>query len=334
MKANTACGKPATELRSIHLERVQRKMAMVNLALPTAGAALAIYLGISTTFYVSMAWLWAAMHLATMLGITAGFHRLAAHRSFSAIVPVKTILLGLGSMASQGPPVYWVSNHRRHHEFSDQPGDPHSPVNQRETAGILSSVKGLVHAHMGWLLSEPITNPMRYSRDLLKDPAVMRVNRNYQLWVLAGLLAPAALGVLILRSAQGGLLGFLWGGLLRVFTVHHTTWCINSLTHAIGQRPFATADNSRNLAWLSLASAGESWHNGHHAFPTSARFGLEWWQLDLGYLLIAGLGMLGLAKDIRIPGQVRIDSFGQRNPADPAPATNTEKEYFHAIQND
>jgi stearoyl-CoA desaturase (delta-9 desaturase) len=160
---------------------------------------------------------------------------------------------------------------------------------------------GFWHSHVGWMFDGDITNPVRYSKDLLRDPAVNRLNRLYLLWVLVGLTLPAALVAAATRSWTAAIDTLLWAGFVRVFTVHHATWAVNSVTHLWGSSPFRSADRSVNVAWLAVPTAGESWHNCHHAFPGSARFGLAWWQLDLGYVLIWTLARLGLARDVRQP---------------------------------
>jgi stearoyl-CoA desaturase (delta-9 desaturase) len=241
------------------------------------------------------------MHFASMIGITVGFHRYGAHRSFDCGSVTRSVLVALGSMAAQGPLVHWVSNHRRHHQFSDKAGDVHSPW-QPEHGGV----RGFWHAHLGWMFKADVTNPVRYSRDLLQDPALMRMNRAYVRLVLLGLVGPALLVLAWTSSVDAAIDTLLWAGFVRIFVAHHVTWCINSVAHLRGSRMFRSPDNSVNVAWLAVPSAGESWHNGHHAFPGSARFGYAWYQIDLGYLLIRLLEAARLASGVNRPSQAAI----------------------------
>jgi stearoyl-CoA desaturase (delta-9 desaturase) len=234
----------------------------------------------------------------TGLGITVGFHRLFTHRSFKTAAPLRVLLAVLGSAAVEGPVIEWVSNHRQHHHFSDQPGDPHSP-HVGHGAGWRGALRGLAHAHVGWILrGGAIADRERYAPDLLADPITSFVDRTFLAWVLAGLALPFALGFALTGSLAGGLTGLLWGGAVRIFLLHHSTFSINSLCHFFGRRRFETDDESRNLSWLALPTFGEAWHNNHHAFPTSARHGLTRWQPDPSAWAIRGLELTGLAWDV------------------------------------
>jgi stearoyl-CoA desaturase (Delta-9 desaturase) len=238
----------------------------------------------------------------TGLGITVGFHRLLTHRSFKTSAPMRALLAILGSAAIEGPVIEWVANHRKHHQFSDVPGDPHSP-HVDHGGGWRGALGGLFHAHVGWILGgDELASEERYAKDLLADPVVRMVDRTFVLWVLAGLAFPFGLGLLLSGSLDGGLTGLLWGGAVRIFFLHHATFSINSLCHTFGRRTFTTGDESRNLLWLAVPTLGEAWHNNHHAFPTSARHGLRWWQLDPSAWLIAALERTGLVWDV-----IRID---------------------------
>ena len=238
-------------------------------------------------------------YLLSVLGITVGFHRHFTHRAFAAGPATRFTLGMLGSMAAQGPLTHWVSNHRRHHSFSDREGDPHSPyVNGMQ---VQQGLRGFLHAHMGWTLDPQITNSVAFSRDLLRDPVATMVNRTYYLWVLACLIAPFAIGGALTQSSLGAVSGLLWGGLVRLFLSYHATNSINSLTHLLGSRPFETRDESRNNAWLVLPTLGEGLHNNHHAFPGSALFGHRWWHFDLGGWIILGFERIGLVWDVRRP---------------------------------
>jgi stearoyl-CoA desaturase (Delta-9 desaturase) len=230
---------------------------------------------------------------------------------------VRALLAVFGSMAVEGPVIEWVATHRKHHRFSDHSGDPHSP-HVDQPPGWRGTLRGLAHAHVGWMFrGKDMANPRRYAKDLLADRDLRFISRTFPLWVAVGLAVPFGLGLALSGSLAGGLTGLLWGGLVRVLLLHHMTFSINSLCHVFGRRPFATDDESRNLAWLAPFAFGEAWHNNHHAFPTSARHGLGRRQLDMSAWLIAGLERSHLAWDV-----VRISPGRQRAKLDPAaPAT-------------
>jgi stearoyl-CoA desaturase (Delta-9 desaturase) len=243
-------------------------------------------------------------YMLTGLGVTVGFHRLFTHRSFKTRMPIRVVLAALGSAAVEGPLIEWVSNHRMHHRFSDRPGDPHSPhVDQGDGhehgSGWRGALRGLLHAHVGWLLrSDHRASPERYAPDLLADPVMRWMDRLFPLLAVLGLALPFGAGVALTGSVVGGLLALLWGGAVRIMILHHATFSVNSLCHYFGRRRFDTGDESRNLAWLALPTFGEAWHNNHHAFPTSAHHGLTRRQLDISGSLIDLLERLGLAWDV------------------------------------
>ena len=246
--------------------------------------------------------LFAGMYLLTGLGITVGFHRHLTHRSFKTHPWLRGTLGILGSAAIEGPVISWVADHRKHHAFSDEEGDPHSPhVGHGE--GVWAQFKGFFHAHVGWLfIHTQRGNKQRFAPDLIEDPVVSFIDRTFLLWAILGLLVPFALGWIIGGTLVAGLTALLWGGLVRVFVLHHFTYSINSLCHTFGRQPFDTKDESRNLAWLAPFTFGEAWHNNHHAFPTSAVHGIRKWQFDPSAWLIAALEKLGLVWDVvRIP---------------------------------
>jgi stearoyl-CoA desaturase (Delta-9 desaturase) len=240
----------------------------------------------------------AITYFLTGVGITVGFHRLLTHRSFRTSAAVRGVLAALGSAAVEGPVIEWVSQHRMHHAHSDRQGDPHSPHVGHGT-GWRGAMHGLAHAHVGWLFAmKGVANERRYAPDLLADRAIGFVDRTFPVWVLAGLALPFGLGVALTGTVVGGLTGLLWGGAVRMFCMHHATFSINSLCHFFGRQPFATDDESRNLAWLALPTLGESWHNNHHAFPTSASHGMGHWQIDPSAAVIWMLERTGLAWDV------------------------------------
>ncbi len=247
----------------------------------------------------------------TGLGITVGFHRLLTHRSFKTKPWLRGTLAAMGSAAIEGPVISWVADHRKHHAFADQHGDPHSP-HVDHGVGWRGALRGLAHAHVGWLFIHTQRGAKdRYAPDLLADPVVRFVDRTFVLWVTLGLLLPFGLGWAIGGSLVAGLTGMLWGGLVRMLVLHHATYSINSLCHFFGRRRFDTDDESRNLLWLAPLTFGESWHNNHHAFPTSARHGLRPWEIDISAMVIRGLEAVGLAWDVnRVPPERQLAKAG------------------------
>jgi stearoyl-CoA desaturase (delta-9 desaturase) len=240
----------------------------------------------------------AAMYLLTAAGVTVGFHRLLTHRSFQIAKPLEYLFAVLGSMAVQGPTIAWVADHRKHHAHTDEDGDPHSPhVGCGD--GVRGVLAGLWHAHTGWLLSTQGRADWKlYARDLCEDPGMRVVNRSFVPLVALGLALPAVAGYLVGGTLVGAATGLLWGGLVRVFFVHHVTWSVNSVCHFVGSRRFDTDDRSTNVFWLALPSLGESWHHNHHAFPRSAVHGLRRWELDPSALIIGAMERLGLARNV------------------------------------
>jgi stearoyl-CoA desaturase (Delta-9 desaturase) len=250
------------------------------------------------------------MYVLTGFGVTVGFHRMLTHRAFKTTPLVRGILTVLGSAAIEGPAISWVADHRKHHAFSDKPGDPHSP-HVDHGSGWRGALRGLAHAHVGWLfLHTNRGRRTRYAPDLLADPVVSAIDRRFVLCVTGGLLAPLFLGWAFGGTLRDAFTGLLWGGAVRVLVLHHATYSINSLCHFFGRRRFATKDESRNLLWLSFFTFGEAWHNNHHAFPTSAAHGLRRWEFDPSAWVISGLEKLGLAWDVvRIPRERQESKF-------------------------
>jgi stearoyl-CoA desaturase (Delta-9 desaturase) len=241
------------------------------------------------------------MYVLTVLGIGVGFHRLFTHRAFETTRIVQFILAVLGSMAVQGPLLKWVAMHRRHHQFSDRPEDPHSPHHQGH--GVLGLLRGLWHAHLGWLFQKDPDDLDRYNKDLRESRMLRIVSALFVEWTALGLFLPALLGGLLTQSWAGVWSALLWGGLVRVFLVHHVTWSINSVCHLWGLRPYRSEDESRDNVVFGVLALGEGWHHSHHTFPTSARHGLRWWQLDASYGVIRGLELLGLAWNVKVPSK-------------------------------
>ncbi len=262
-------------------------------------------------------------YVATGLGITIGYHRLFTHRAFATIWPVKALLAVLGSMAVQGSLVRWVATHRRHHQHSDETDDPHSP--NRFGHGFRSVLAGWWHAHVGWMFLADAPDLYRYAKDIEADRTLNLISRWFGGWVALGLLIPAVAGGLWTGTWTGALLGFLWGGVVRVFLVQHVTFSINSVCHLWGRRPFRSRDESRNNAIFGVLAFGEGWHNNHHAFPTSARHGLAWWQFDLSYVIIRMMAWVGLATSVKVPSSNAIRALRATSdePAEATPAPST-----------
>jgi stearoyl-CoA desaturase (delta-9 desaturase) len=238
------------------------------------------------------------MYLLTAIGITVGYHRLLTHRSFQTSKPVEYGFAVLGSMAVQGPPLAWVADHRKHHAHTDEEGDPHSP-HVGYDGGVRGVMAGLWHAHTGWLFStQGRADWKRYAADLYEDRGMRRISRGFPWLVLATLAIPTLAGYLVSGTLVGALTGLLWGGLVRIFFVHHVTWSVNSVCHFLGTRRFDVDDRSTNVFWLAIPSLGESWHHNHHAFPRSAVHGLKRWELDPSALIISTMEKLGLARNV------------------------------------
>ncbi|HEX3657993.1 MAG TPA: acyl-CoA desaturase [Pirellulales bacterium] len=278
--------------------RLQQWLTLVMVIAPVLGVVLAIIMlwgrgvdGLDVMLLVGM-------YVATVLGVEVGLHRHFSHRAFQTFPWMRAGLGVFGSMAAQGPVLFWASVHRRHHAYSDREGDPHSP--RAQGAGWRGRLRGLWHGHLGWLFQFEVTDLAAYAPDLLRDRLVFNLSYLYPIWVLLGLLLPAVLGGVISGSWVGAATGCLWGGLVRVFLVHHATWSVNSLCHTFGSRPFRTRDQSTNNPWLMLSSLGGSWHNNHHAFPHAALNSLRWWQLDPSGWLIQLLRAVGLVWDVRV----------------------------------
>jgi stearoyl-CoA desaturase (Delta-9 desaturase) len=292
----------ADDIQITEHETLDRVATGTVTAVPFIGLGLVVW----QTWAEALRWsdfvVFAIMYLATGLGVTVGFHRLLTHRSFQTKPWLRATFAALGSMAIEGPVISWVADHRKHHAFSDQEGDPHSPHAGHE-GGFRGALRGLLHAHVGWLfIHTQRANKERYAPDLMKDPQIRFVERTFLWWALGGLALPFVLGGLIGGSWHSAWTGLLWGGLIRVLLLHHVTYSINSLCHFFGRRRFDTGDESRNLAWLAPLSLGEAWHNNHHAFPTSAAHGMRRWELDPSAAVIWGLEKSGLAWDVkRVP---------------------------------
>jgi stearoyl-CoA desaturase (delta-9 desaturase) len=281
-----------------NMTRLQRNGNIAAVVVPFLAFVIAIpLLWNSVVGWTDLA-IFAGVYLASALGVTVGFHRMLTHRAFETYRPVKYLFAALGSMAVQGPVIGWVADHRKHHAFTDEEGDPHSP-HLGHGDGLFGHLKGLWHAHVGWLWDEQGTAQKRkFAPDLLEDRGMRFINRWFLGFVALSLLLPFGLGLAITGTLAGGLTALLWGGFVRIFLVHHITWSINSICHFFGRRRFDLEDESTNVAWLALPSLGESWHHNHHAFPRSAEHGLRWYEIDVSGLIIRAMDRLGLAWNV------------------------------------
>jgi len=254
--------------------------------------------------------LFVAMYYISCLGVTVGYHRHFTHGSFKAKRWLQVGLAVLGSTAMQGPLLHWVADHRRHHAFSDKEGDPHSPW--LFGTSPLAVVRGFWHAHMGWLFNRDLSNPRRFVPDLLADRTMVRVSKLFWLWTGIFLVLPGIIGGLLTWSWWGAVTGLFWAGLVRVSFLHHVTWAVNSVCHMIGSRPFASRDKAANFWPMAILSAGESWHNLHHADPTSARHGVLRGQIDMSARVIWVFEKLGWAWNVRWPTPQRLAKLAAR----------------------
>jgi stearoyl-CoA desaturase (delta-9 desaturase) len=283
----------AATLPDLGAERGERLVAAGMLAIPTAGIvaalAMAACFGVSR---VALA-LFAAFYIVTMAGVEIGLHRYFSHRSFKCSPAVRLALGIAGSMAGQGPVLFWAATHRRHHRYSDTEADPHAPLGHGFAA--------FRRAHLGWLFEPHRYEPGREAPDLVRDSATVTAQRHYLTWFGLGLAAPALLGLAATGTGYGALESLLWGGLVRVFAVHHATWSVNSLCHLVGAQPWRSRDGSRNIALLALPTLGGAWHNNHHAFPASATTSLAPRQIDPSWWLIRAAEAVGLVWDVRRP---------------------------------
>ncbi|MGI8972735.1 MAG: acyl-CoA desaturase [Gaiella sp.] len=261
---------------------------------------------------VALSWIDVALfvlfYILCGLGTTVGFHRLFTHRSFETTKWLRATFAILGSMTMQGPVTQWVTDHRRHHALSDQEGDPHSPHAGRGE-GAWAAVKGFAHAHVGWLFhAKGMERGDHYGRDLYEDRLIRRIDKMYFVWVVLTFGLPFLLGYL--AGGFSWALGFqalVWAGAIRIFAYQHATFAVNSICHMFGKRSYRSRDESRNNGWVAALTFGEGWHNNHHAFPASARHGLDPGQLDAAWWTIRGLERLGLAWNVRLPGSEQRD---------------------------
>ncbi|MFY9265231.1 MAG: fatty acid desaturase [Solirubrobacterales bacterium] len=308
------------------MSKLEQRITVTAVVLPFIGFLVAIVLLWGGAVDALDLGLFALMYFISAMGVTVGYHRLLTHRSFETRKQIRAALAIAGSMSVQGAPIHWVADHRKHHDFSDEIGDPHSPHTHGKPGwrGILG---GWWHSHMGWLFSrDERASASRYARDLKSDPTIVWVDKHFFSWVLLGLAIPFVLGFALSGGEIGAALtGMLWGGFVRIFLQHHATWSVNSICHMYGKQPFEVEDQSTNNWAVALVSMGEGWHHNHHAFPTSAKHGLLGRQFDPSYLFIKGLEKTGLAWNVRRPTDEQVQRKLRPNFEDrrPAPATDS-----------
>jgi stearoyl-CoA desaturase (Delta-9 desaturase) len=284
--------------------RTERYANLAGVVVPFVGVVVAIVLLWNHGVDAIDLGIMGAMYLVTAVGITVGYHRLLTHRAFRTYPWLERTFAVMGSLSVQGSVLDWVADHRKHHAHTDVEGDPHSPH-----VGHGSGLRGLLYAHMGWLLeTQGQSDWKKYASELYEDPSMRKIGRRFPVFVLLSLLIPTVAGFVLHGFTLGGALqGYIWGGLVRIFLVHHVTWSVNSVCHYFGSRRFDIEDHSTNVGWLAVLSLGESWHHNHHAFPRSAYHGLRWYEVDPSGLIIALMARLGLAWDV-----VRITPERQR----------------------
>lgn len=298
--------------------RIKRFAALTTMTLPLIGTAAAVYFLWTGSCTTTDLWLFAAMYCVHMFGITVGFHRYLAHKAFKTSTWFEAVLCITGSMGAQGPLMFWVTTHRRHHRFSDQEGDPHSP-NLHGTS-FKDRMHGLWYAHMPWMLSPEASRWTVFGPDVLQNRRLMHYQRTYPIWVLAGLALPAVIDVAVEGTWMSLVTGLVFGGLARIFLVNQAVWCVGSICHAFGGRPFHNEDRSANNWPVAVFTFGEGLQNNHHAFPGSYRHGVSWWEPDLSGWLLFGLGKLGIVWSLREPDKTAIAK--RRAPSKPRPSTS------------
>jgi stearoyl-CoA desaturase (Delta-9 desaturase) len=218
-------------------------------------------------------------------------------------------------MTMQGPLTQWVTDHRKHHALSDKPGDPHSP-HVGHGDGAAGALRGFVHAHVGWLFSNlGMEQGRAYAKDLYDDRLIRAIDRLYLLWVALTLGLPFAIGYAVGGTVEAGVEGLVWGGLIRIFAYQHATFSVNSICHMFGRQDYRSRDEARNNRLIALLVFGEGWHNNHHAFPASARHGLDGGQIDVSWWVIRALEKLGLVWSVKVPDSAQLERRRLQNVA-------------------
>jgi stearoyl-CoA desaturase (delta-9 desaturase) len=234
----------------------------------------------------------AATYLVRVFGITGAYHRYFAHKSYRTSRAFQFVLAVIGCSATQKGPLWWAGTHRRHHRYSDGPGDPHSPR------------QGFWYAHQGWIFDKQWGGtPMEGIRDFARYPELVWLNKYH-------FVPPLALALLC--WAIGGFAGLVWGFAISTTLLWHATYCINSVAHLVGWRRYETGDDSRNNPVLALLTLGEGWHNNHHYYMASARNGFYWWEIDVTWYVLRALAAVGLVWDLRVPTEAVRDGGARR----------------------
>jgi stearoyl-CoA desaturase (delta-9 desaturase) len=287
--------------------RISQTVTLVAVVVPPLGLLSAMGLLWGVAFHWLDLVLFLGFYVVCAFGTTIGFHRYFTHRGFETGHLVKGVLAVLGCMTMQGPLTQWVTDHRKHHALSDRPGDPHSP-HVGHGDGALGAVGGFVHAHVGWLFSNlGMEQGREYGKDLYDDRMLRLIDRAYLLWVALTLGLPFLLGYWLGGTVQAGLEGLVWGGLIRIFAYQHATFSVNSICHMFGRKDYRSRDEARNNRLVALLVFGEGWHNNHHAFPASARHGLDRGQIDVSWWIIRGLERLGLVWNVKVPDTAQLE---------------------------
>jgi stearoyl-CoA desaturase (delta-9 desaturase) len=304
--------------------RIKRFSALTTMTLPLIGVGAGVYLAAQGRVTALDVVLFAAMYFVHMAGITIGFHRYVAHRAFSTSPPIEAALMIAGSMGAQGPLMFWVTTHRRHHRFSDREGDPHSP--NLHGPSVRERLRGLWYAHMPWMLSNESSRWTVFGPDVLRNRRLMYYHRTYPLWVVVGLLLPATVAFAVEGTAQAALGGLVFGGLVRIFVANQAAWCVGSVCHAFGTRPFDNEDHSANNWPVAVMTFGEGLQNNHHAFPGSFRHAVSWWEPDLSGWIIAGLARAGLVWEARQPDRATVERRRGAGSSTEAPQSKLQTE--------
>jgi stearoyl-CoA desaturase (delta-9 desaturase) len=291
--------------------RAKRVVALVTIGVPAVGFAVALYLAVTGRATVLDYTLFVAFYAIQMFGITLGFHRYAAHKSFKTSRFFEGVLMIAGSMALEGPLSFWVSTHRRHHRYADELGDPHSP--NLSGTGPLAKLKGLWYAHIPWMFSDQESRVNVFAPDVLRDRHLFNYSRTYPIWALLSLALPGVLGFAIGGTVASGLSGFVFGGLARVFVANQAAWCVGSISHMFGSRPFVNRDNSANNWPVAIFTFGEGLQNNHHAFPGAYRHGMRWWEPDASGWVLTVLAKAGIVWDLHMPSRQTIEGRMRRN---------------------
>ncbi|KAL9244685.1 hypothetical protein vseg_018437 [Gypsophila vaccaria] len=246
------------------------------------------------TFNWGALWVAIVLHVITgLFGVTLSFHRNLTHKSFTLVKWAEYLFAYFGSLALQGDPIGWVRTHRYHHKYTDSKRDPHSPI------------EGFWYSHLYWIFDTDNVAQKRGGTSLVKD---LETQKFYK-WIRSTyLLHHFALAFLLF--AFGGFPYLVWGMGVRITCGFHITFSVNSICHIWGNQAWNTGDFSKNNWWVAIMTAGEGWHNNHHAFEYSARHGLEWWQVDLTWYIIKLLEAIGLAKDVKLPNQAHLQRLG------------------------